>query len=84
MPRYLVLTMRTPAFDAAMVPDHHAFLDHLRKQGRIELAGPFADRSGGAYLLKAADLAEATALAQGDPLHTGGCSRIIVHEWDAR
>ncbi|MGH8146780.1 MAG: YciI family protein [Rhodanobacteraceae bacterium] len=83
MPRYLVLTMRLSEFDPSRIPDHYAFLDRLRQQNRIELAGPFTDHSGGAYLLDAGDMAEATALAYEDPLHTNGSSRIIVHEWQA-
>jgi uncharacterized protein YciI len=84
MPRYLVLVMRTPEFDPAKSDDHRAFLDRLRKQGRLELAGPFTDHSGGAYLLDAGDMAEATALAHEDPLHTSGSSQIIIHEWQVR
>lgn len=84
MVRYLVMTLRTPAFDPAKVAGHYTFLDNLRKQGRIELAGPFTDRSGGAYLLAAEDLAAATAIAHQDPLHTSGSSQVTVREWDAR
>lgn len=84
MPRYLVMTLRTPTFDAARIPDHYAFLDALRAQGRIELAGPFADHSGGAYLLLADDLDEAMTRAHDDPLHKSGSSRISVREWNAK
>jgi len=82
--RYLVLTLRTPEFDAAVIGPHYAHLDRLRADGALELAGPFTDRSGGAYLLRAGDLAAATALAHADPLHTSGASRVSVHEWDAK
>jgi len=81
--RYLVLTRRTLGFDPAALGPHHAHLDALRAQGRLELAGPFSDRSGGAYLLMAADLDEATALARTDPLHTSGASDVTVFEWNA-
>ena len=84
MKRFLVLTMRTPAFDSTQIGAHHAFLDRLRDRGRIELAGPFSDRSGGAYLLNAAGMADATAIAHEDPLHLSGSSRITLYEWDAR
>lgn len=84
MPRYLVLTLRRPAFDPAAVGPHYAFLEELRRSGRLELAGPFADRSGGAYLLRAENLAAAEALAQSDPLHLTRSSQITVHEWLAK
>jgi len=82
--RFLVMARRRPQFDPAVIAPHLAFLDALREQGVLELAGPFGDRSGGAYLLRAADLATATALAHGDPLHTRGASQVTVYEWDAR
>lgn len=83
MKRYLILAMRRAQFDLAVVPRHQAFLDGLREQGRLEMAGPFSDKSGGAYLLRAADLAEATALAHSDPAHLSGGWDITVYEWRA-
>ncbi|PWK87653.1 YciI family protein [Fulvimonas soli] len=81
---YLVLAMRRPQFDPAVVPLHQQFLDELRGQGRLERAGPFGDKSGGAYLLRAADLDEALAIAHRDPAHTSGGWDITVREWQAR
>lgn len=79
--RFLVLVMRLPAFDPAGIPLHRAFLDALRAEGRLELAGPFGDSSGGAYLLLADDHDEAVAIAHRDPLHLSGSSRIEVRAW---
>lgn len=84
MNRYLVLLLRRPDVDPAVVPVHIAFLDDLRAQGTIELSGGFSDKSGGAYVLRAADLAEANAIVQRDPAHTSGGWMITVHEWQAR
>lgn len=83
MSRYLVLVMRKPVFDAALIEPHRQFLAGLRADGRIELSGAFTDGSGGAYLLRASSLDEATAIAHGDPLHAAGASAIAVHEWSA-
>ncbi|MFC5526478.1 YciI family protein [Rhodanobacter ginsengisoli] len=83
MKRYLILAMRRAQFDLAVVPRHQAFLDGLREHGRLEMAGPFGDKSGGAYLLRAADLAEATAIAHADPAHVSGGWDITVYEWQA-
>lgn len=79
--RFLVLVMRLPAFDPAGIPLHRVFLDALRAEGRLELAGPFGDGSGGAYLLLAGDRDEAEAIARRDPLCVSGSSRIEVREW---
>ncbi len=82
--RYLVTTFRTPQFQASVIDAHYAFLDRLRQQGRLELAGPFTDKTGGAYVIKAGDLEEAKALAFSDPVHTTGSSLVTVYEWNAK
>ncbi|MEJ2361757.1 MAG: YciI family protein [Gammaproteobacteria bacterium] len=84
MLRYLVTTFRTPRFDPAVIDAHYAFLDDLRQQGKLELAGPFTDKSGGAYLIRAANMEEAKALAFKDPVHTTKSSIVTVYEWDAK
>ncbi|TWG91451.1 uncharacterized protein YciI [Luteimonas sp. J16] len=84
-PRYLVVLMRRPGFDEALVAPHLAFLDDLRAQGVLELSGGFSDRSGGAYLLRGPSaLEEARAIAMRDPLVAQGASDLILHEWIAR
>ena len=83
MNRYLVLVMRNPGFDTRLVPAHREFLGNLRAQQRIELAGGFGDASGGAYLLRAASLDEARAIAERDPLHVEHASIVTVYEWNA-
>jgi len=81
--RYLVLTLRTPQFDPAVIAPHYAHLDRLRARGQLELAGPFTDRSGGAYVVRAADLDEARSIAFSDPVHASGASQVRVFEWNA-
>lgn len=81
--KYLVITMRGPKFDPEAIPAHYEFLDGLRDQALLEQAGPFTDRSGGAYVLRANSLDEARRTAERDPLNLSGSSTITVHEWDA-
>jgi len=81
---YLITTFRTPQFDPSVIEAHYAFLDTLRAQGRLELAGPFTDKSGGAYLIKAANLEEAETIAFSDPVHTSKSSVVTVYEWNAK
>lgn len=83
MKRYLVLTLRRPQFDPAVIEPHYAHLARLREGGQLELAGPFSDRSGGAYVIKAGDLGAAQAIAHADPLHATGASDVRVYEWNA-
>lgn len=82
--RCRVFTRRTPASDAAVIAPHHAHPDVLRADGRLELAGPFSDRSGGAYRMRAARLARRKRSHSPSPaLHTSGASDVTVHEWNA-
>jgi uncharacterized protein YciI len=82
--RYLITTFRTPQFQPSVIDAHYAFLERLRAEGRLELAGPFTDKSGGAYLIRAASLEEARALAFSDPVHTSKSSIVTVYEWNAK
>lgn len=85
MKHYLVLAMRKPDFDQAVVAPHVAWLDGLRARGLLALTGGFGDGSGGAYVLQGvASLAEAQALVATDPLAVTGSSAITVHEWNTR
>lgn len=81
---YLVTAFRTPQFQTSVLDDHSAFLDRLRQEGKLELAGPFTDKSGGAYLIRATNLEEASALAFSDPVHTTKSSIVTVYEWNAK
>ena len=82
--KYLVMTIRRPDFDPDAVPGHYEFLDRLRAEGVLEQAGPFTDRTGGAYVLRAQSLDDARSLAEQDPLKLRNCSTVTVHEWNAR
>ena len=81
--RYLVMAMRTPDFQPAVIEAHHAFLERLRARGHLEMSGPFTDKTGGAYIISATNFAEAKALALDDPLHTTKSSVVTVYEWSA-
>ncbi|MBI3481307.1 MAG: hypothetical protein HY016_13290 [Nitrosomonadales bacterium] len=84
MMRYLVTTFRTTQFQPSVIDAHYAFLERLRQQGKLELAGPFTDKSGGAYLINAANLEEARELVFSDPVHTSQSSVVTVYEWNAK
>jgi uncharacterized protein YciI len=83
--RYLVVAMRRPDFDEAVVAPHLAFLDDLRARGELAMTGGFADRSGGAYVLEnIASLEQARAIVGCDPLAPTGSSDLTIHEWNPR
>ena len=81
--RYLVMAMRTPAFDPVQGAAHQAYLQQLRERGVLMLTGGFADGSGGAYILKNLDsLEQAKALVATDPLALRNASELTVYEWN--
>jgi len=83
--RYLVMAMRRPDFDEAVIAPHIAFLDQLRAAGQLDMTGGFSDGSGGAYVLvNVASLDEAKAIAARDPLALTGTSELTVYEWNTR
>ena len=85
MTRYLVMAMRRPSFDDAVIAPHLAFLDELRAAGQLEMTGGFSDKTGGAYvLMNVASLDEARAIAARDPLALTGTSDLTVYEWNTR
>jgi len=47
--------------------EHLARLQQLEREGRVVLAGPFADKSGSLIVFEAATIEEAEAFAAGDP-----------------
>ncbi|MCL4158082.1 UNVERIFIED_CONTAM: hypothetical protein GTU68_060345 [Idotea baltica] len=75
--------MRSPNFDASIIPAHYEFLNKLRAAGQLEIAGPFTDKSGGAYIIKADNFDHAKSIAFTDPVHTSGSSNISIYEWNA-
>lgn len=82
--RYLVMTMRTPQFQPSVIDAHKVFLEGLRRSGHLEMSGPFTDKTGGAYLIRADNFEEAQALAFADPVHTTKSSLVTIYEWNAQ
>ena len=85
MKLYLVLAMRKPSFDDAVIAPHIAFLNALSAENRLHLTGGFSDGKGGAYVLKNIDTLEAAqAIVASDPLAIQDSSELTIHEWNTR
>ena len=85
MKLYLVLAMRKPSFDDAVIAPHIAFLNALVEKDQLHLTGGFSDGTGGAYVLKNIDTLEAAqAIVATDPLAIHGSSELTIHEWNTR
>ncbi|MGO4612929.1 YciI family protein [Nocardia sp. 2YAB30] len=82
MNKYLVLVMRTPRFDTAVIEPHKQFLKQLVERGQLQESGRFTDDTGGAYVIFAENLDAAREIAFTDPVHTTGSSELTVYEWE--
>ncbi|MEA3530695.1 YciI family protein [Nocardia implantans] len=82
MNKYLVLAMRTPRFDTAVIEPHRQFLRSLQDRGQLQESGRFTDGTGGAYVIYAESLAAAREIAFTDPVHTTGSSELTIYEWE--
>ena len=82
--RYVALLHPIPGMttDIAAIRAHVAWLRSLQAAGSLELAGPFADGSGGMVILRADTAAEAEAIARSDPFVRSGLRRLDLRVWE--
>lgn len=72
---------------ADVLAAHKAYMAELEAQGKVFLAGPLSNEEGthmsgaGLIVLAADDLAEAHALAAGDPMHAEGIRSFTIQAW---
>ncbi|MEM6253302.1 MAG: YciI family protein [Cyanobacteria bacterium P01_D01_bin.156] len=63
------------------VPAHMSYVKQLISQGHQAKTGYWKERGGGMLLFQAANLEEAKAIVQADPLIQNGCVNYELHEW---
>jgi uncharacterized protein YciI len=56
-----------PTREQPLWDEHAAFIDRLSEQGRIVMAGPYADCSRALIIVQAGSASEASALFRADP-----------------
>jgi uncharacterized protein YciI len=61
--------------------EHHRWLEEQHKAGRLLFSGPTTDGVYGIYIMLAASLEEAKALAATDSHHARGIRAMEVLEW---
>jgi uncharacterized protein YciI len=86
----LYVVMSTPAVPPdklqPFLSAHLEYMIGLEKRGHVFASGPLADGAGpptghGLTVLRAKDLAEARALAEGDPFFVNGLRTFTLKEW---
>ncbi|HYJ11948.1 MAG TPA: YciI family protein [Thermomicrobiales bacterium] len=73
MARFLVLTTFTSAEKRmAHRAEHRVYLNQLVDEGKLLMAGPFADEGGGLIVFEAVDQAEVEDMMANDPFTING------------
>ena len=83
MKRYLVITTRTAFVQKHVLKKHEEYLDLLRFNRQLYLAGHFSNKPGGAYIIWADSLESAQVMAQQDPINVSDYACNAVYEWTA-
>jgi uncharacterized protein YciI len=83
MGKYLVWIERKPTFTGNFIHGHREFLQSLREVQTLITAGGFTDQTGGAYVLQADSIEEASNIVKNDPLNQENESVYTIKEWNA-
>ncbi|HBI04142.1 MAG TPA: hypothetical protein DDY49_08965 [Paenibacillaceae bacterium] len=84
MNKYLVFIQRKSTFQGDAIPAHREYLQTLRQEGTLVMAGGFIDQTGGAYLVQAENIDRARQLVQQDPMFVENECIYQVKEWNAQ
>ena len=81
--RHVITLTRDPshARSEELVRAHVAFLRELEREGRLVLAGPFEDGTGGMIIIRAKSHEAACAIAESDPFVISKCASAGVRTW---
>lgn len=78
----VLLPMADEAKSVKFRPDHLAYLDKMRREGRIWANGKFKDGAGGLILYRANSYEEVVAIVEQDPYVLNKARTFEIHEWD--
>jgi uncharacterized protein YciI len=88
-PRELFVDLRTTVPEARRFMDNYRelrteYLTHLRDEGKLIMAGPFKESSGGLIIFKASSPEEARELSDNDPFILHGIQKAELKTWSVR
>lgn len=84
MKQFLVITQRKPSFTGNSIEGHRSFLQKLRNDHVLIVAGGFQDQTGGAYVIEADSLEAATEIINADPMKMEAEAIYTIKEWNAQ
>lgn len=76
------LTIRDPELNQAVRPDHLSYIAKLQQDGKVLLAGPFPDGSGGMVIYHNVTEREGLSLAEADPIIASGARDLKLLAWN--
>ncbi len=76
-----ILTIVNADLNRTVRPDHLRYLEECHRDGKVLLAGPFEDGTGGLVIYQNVDLTQARKLAQADPAVTSGARTLQLIPW---
>ena len=81
--RYLIFLTSIPGREPTpdIIKQHAEHLARLDREGKLVLAGPIPERAGGLIVLRVPSLDYAKAIADEDPMITGGFQRYELGTW---
>lgn len=77
-----LLKIVDPELAKRVRPDHLAYVAEQYRRGRVMLAGPFADASGGLVVYQNLSADDAAAIAREDPAVRSGARALTLYAWD--
>lgn len=78
------LSMLDEELSAKYRPEHLAYLEKMKAEGKTFAFGRFTDGAGGMIIYKAASLSEAKGYAENDPYIIKKARAYEIHEWDMK
>lgn len=82
--RFVILlnTVDGSSTTESLIRAHVAFLRKLDSEGKLVMCGPFTDFKGGMVIIKAANVEDATRVAQSDPFVSEGVRTFEIRTWE--
>ena len=86
MPEYIVISIaKAKPEEIAKHRDSHAkYIESLKNQGMLGIAGKFSDGRGGVYFLNLDSEEDAVRIASADPYHSSGVREFTLKEWERK
>jgi uncharacterized protein YciI len=81
--QFLVIIERKPSFTGNSLQGHREFLQKLRNDNVLKVAGGFEDQTGGAYVIQTDSLGAAVNIVNQDPMKIENDAIFTIKEWNA-